>query len=76
MVLTERIAHLKQLSVLLEGKVEDIIVLNGGMPKKLFKATMERLDAIEVEKGGGVILATGKYIGEGFDASTSWIPCF
>ena len=67
LVLTERIAHLRHLAELLESKVEHIIVLHGGMPKKLFKTTMERLDTIEVENGGGVILATGKYIGEGFD---------
>ena len=42
------------------------MVLRGGLGKKQRRAAAERLAAIPLDEGR-VILATGKYIGEGFD---------
>ncbi len=66
LLLTERISHLKLLTNLLKGKVKNIIVLHGGMGKKQLKNTQEQLDCVK-DNEERVILATGKYIGEGFD---------
>lgn len=66
LVITERIQHLTTLSGDLNKKVEHVIVLRGGMGKKKRKAAMEQLRAIPDDMPR-VILATGRYIGEGFD---------
>ena len=66
LVLTERISHLKYLVHQLSGKVENIIVLRGGMGKKQLDKSQEQLNTIN-DNEERVILATGKYIGEGFD---------
>ena len=66
LVLTERISHLKHLVDQLSGKVENIIVLHGGMGKKQLNKTQEQLNTIN-DNEERVVLATGKYIGEGFD---------
>src|SRR5207244_13179440 len=50
----------------LAAKVGHVVVLRGGMGKKQRQATAERMATIPGEEGR-VILATGKYIGEGFD---------
>jgi superfamily II DNA or RNA helicase len=52
----------------LENKVENVIVLKGGMGKKQRAVVAEKLANINVE-AERVILATGRYIGEGFDDS-------
>ncbi|MFT5633518.1 MAG: superfamily II DNA or RNA helicase [Rubritalea sp.] len=68
LILTERTEHLKILSGLLEGKVDNLIVLRGGMGKKQHvKIDAQLKDTSEDESR--VILATGRYIGEGFDDS-------
>jgi superfamily II DNA or RNA helicase/very-short-patch-repair endonuclease len=66
LVLTERNEHLDRFETGLAGKVPHIVVLRGGMGKKQRQAASDRLSAIPPDKGR-VILATGKYIGEGFD---------
>lgn len=66
LVLTERISHLRYLVDQLSGKVGNIIVLHGGMGKKQRSKIQEQLNTIN-DKEGRVIIATGKYIGEGFD---------
>lgn len=66
LVLTERTEHLKLLASRLENSVKNIIVLQGGMGVKQRKAVMNRLFTIP-ENEERVLIATGRYIGEGFD---------
>lgn len=64
LVLTERREHLDALAALLEPKLPGLIVLTGGMGAP----AQRRADAALADTGGPrVILATGRYIGEGFD---------
>src|SRR6185295_18032523 len=66
LILTERNEHLDRFEGVLSASVPHVVVLRGGMGKKQRRAEAERLAAIPREEGR-VILATGKYIGEGFD---------
>jgi hypothetical protein len=50
----------------LAGKVENVFVLKGGMGKKQRRSIAEAIAAVP-ESAPRVILATGSYIGEGFD---------
>jgi len=68
LVLTERLQHLTILSDALRKEFKHVIVLRGGMGKKQRKASMTELNAIP-DGESRVILATGRYIGEGFDDS-------
>ncbi len=68
LVLTERQAHLEDLARRLEGKIPHLIVLHGGMKKKELRTIRERLDGIPPDQKR-VLLATGRFIGEGFDDS-------
>jgi very-short-patch-repair endonuclease len=65
-VLTERNEHLDCLANLLTNLVPHLVVLRGGMGKKEIQATVARLASIPKNEGR-VLLATGRYIGEGFD---------
>lgn len=66
MVLTERKAHLAYLENKLIEKINTIVPLFGGMGKKKIKAAMGML--AESKPGDSrVIIATGSYVGEGFD---------
>jgi len=66
LVLTERIKHLQGLAQLLSPHIPHLILLRGGQSKKELAAALARLAGIpETERR--VILATGTYIGEGFD---------
>jgi superfamily II DNA or RNA helicase/very-short-patch-repair endonuclease len=66
LILTERNEHLDRFESLLSASVPHVVVLRGGMGKKQRRLSAERLAAIPPQEGR-VILATGKYIGEGFD---------
>src|SRR6202035_4065983 len=66
LILTERNEHLDRFESVLSASVPHVVVLRGGTGKKRRRAEAERLAAIPLEEGR-VILATGKYIGEGFD---------
>ena len=66
LLLTERVSHLKILADKLSDKVENTIVLHGGMGNKQLNKIREQLETID-DNEERVILATGKYIGEGFD---------
>jgi len=68
LILTERTAHVDFFMEKLTGFAQNIIVLKGGMGRKQLKAIMDRLHSIP-ENEERVIIATGKYIGEGFDDS-------
>ena len=65
-VLTERREHLELLRGMLEGKVAHLLVLHGQMGARQIKALdAERTSIPDSEPR--VLLATGSYIGEGFD---------
>jgi len=65
-LLTERREHLETLEALLSSKVENVLVMKGGMGKKQRQVLSERMQALGDEQER-VILATGRYLGEGFD---------
>jgi len=68
-LLTERRQHLDWFSNFFEGRVEHLVVLHGGMGIKERRAKQKVL-ADTAEKGTPrLVLATGKYLGEGFDDS-------
>jgi superfamily II DNA or RNA helicase len=60
--------HLELFEHRLSGKGPHVVALRGGMGKKQRQAAVATLAAIPPNEGR-VILATGKYIGEGFDDS-------
>ena len=66
LLLTERTEHLDDFAARLHGKVKHLVILKGGMGAKQRRAVAESLVAIP-EGEDRVLLATGRYIGEGFD---------
>jgi superfamily II DNA or RNA helicase len=66
LLLTARTEHLKYFETVLAGKVDNVFVLKGGMGKKQRRSIAEAIAAV-AEGAPRVILATGSYIGEGFD---------
>jgi len=66
LVLTERKEHLDCLAAPLSSRVRHVVVLSGGLRPKQTQAIAARLAAIP-ESDERVLLATGRYIGEGFD---------
>jgi superfamily II DNA or RNA helicase/very-short-patch-repair endonuclease len=66
LVLTERIEHLQRLAQLLSLEIPRLILLQGGQSKKVLAAALAQLAQIPGTVGR-TVLATGKYIGEGFD---------
>ncbi len=66
LLLTGRTDHLKYFEAELAGKVNNVFTLKGGMGKKQRRSTAEAIAAVP-ECEPRVILATGSYIGEGFD---------
>ena len=67
-ILTERIKHVEALQLLFKGFAKNIIVLSGSVKKKEREQLLTRLNEIKKEDEM-LIIATGKYIGEGFDYS-------
>ncbi len=65
-LLTERRDHLDLLAERLRGFARNIIVMRGGMGKKQRRAVAEKLADITADEER-LILATGRFIGEGFD---------
>ncbi len=65
-LLTERRDHLELLAERLRGFAKNLIVLRGGMGKKQQRAATEQLASIPDDEER-LILATGRFIGEGFD---------
>jgi superfamily II DNA or RNA helicase len=66
LLLTARTEHLRYFETALNGKVDNVFVLKGGMGKKQRRSIAEAIAAVP-EGNPRVILATGSYIGEGFD---------
>ena len=65
-VLSERRVHLEVFESMLRDKVANIVMLRGGMGKRELKNVREKLDSIP-DGEPRVLLATGPYLGEGFD---------
>ena len=65
-VLTERTEHLERLAEGLASHVKHVIVLRGGMGKEQRAAAREQLTSVRDDEER-VLLATGRYLGEGFD---------
>ncbi len=65
-VLTDRRDHLEFLAERLSGFTKHLVVLRGGASAKKRCATLEALGAIP-DGDERLVLATGRYIGEGFD---------
>lgn len=66
LVLTERNDHLDSLASRLTPEVKHLIMLRGGMSRKQLHAVRARMTAVPASEER-VVLATGRYIGEGFD---------
>lgn len=67
-ILTERREHVEILRAKLEHAVPHLIVLHGGLSAREHEEILQRLAAISPNEQR-VILATGSFIGEGFDDS-------
>jgi len=65
-VLTERNEHLRYLTERLTPRIQHAVILRGGMGRKQMRAVTAQLASIPQE-AGRVLLATGRYLGEGFD---------
>jgi very-short-patch-repair endonuclease len=66
LVLTERVEHLRELAERLSSEVGQVITLQGGMGKKALRGAAKRMADVPAD-AERVLLATGRYIGEGFD---------
>lgn len=64
LALTERVEHLDDLAGRLAEADLDVVMLRGGMRPKALSSALAR---IGVEQGRQVVLATGRFVGEGFD---------
>ncbi len=65
-ILTERKEHVAFFADCLSGFSKHIITLQGGMGKKAHKQMLEELESIG-DHEERILIATGRYIGEGFD---------
>src|SRR5713226_3495900 len=66
LLLTERTDHLQLLLEKLVRRVPNVFVMKGGMGKKQRDALASEISAVPIDQQR-VIIATGRYIGEGFD---------
>jgi superfamily II DNA or RNA helicase len=67
-LLSERRLHLEHLAERLDPLVKNLIVLKGGMGQKQRRTLAEKIAAIP-DSEERLLLATGRYLGEGFDDS-------
>jgi len=68
LILTERKAHVTLLAEIISGFAKNVVVLQGGTGQKQRKQIMETLNNIPDDEER-VLIATGRYLGEGFDDS-------
>lgn len=68
LVLTARVAHVNTLTDMLKRKIPDVISLTGGMGTKKTAEILQKISSLS-EKKPFVLIATGSFIGEGFDES-------
>jgi len=66
LLLNGRTEHLQYFAAKLDGAIKHVFVLKGGMGRKQRRNIAEALASVP-EHEPRVILATGSYIGEGFD---------
>jgi len=66
LVLTERTTHVESIANELSQRIPDVISLMGGMGTKETRETMARISETPEDKPL-TLVATGRYIGEGFD---------
>ncbi len=66
LVLTERTEHVSTLADLIRPHVPHLIILQGGMGRKSLREATARLAAVP-ENESRVVIATGKFVSEGFD---------
>lgn len=66
LVLTERTEHVEMLAELIRPHAPHLIILRGGMGRKSLREELARLAAVP-ENETRVVIATGKFVGEGFD---------
>jgi superfamily II DNA or RNA helicase len=69
LVLSERLEHLALLYEKLCSETDHLFMLKGGLGKKQLRAVMDEISSVPAG-AHRIILATGKYLGEGFD-----LPC-
>lgn len=65
-IISERMTHIKALAEMLENAADNVIILSGQGTAKAKKELLERVRSIPREQTL-ILLATGKYAGEGFD---------
>ncbi len=66
LILTERVGHLELLAERLARFARNVVVLRGGRSQKMNREALETLANIP-ENEERLLIATGRYIGEGFD---------
>lgn len=66
LILSERTDHVRMLASELEKQVNNVIVLLGGASRKQSREALQRIHALAANESF-VIVATGRYVGEGFD---------
>ena len=66
LLLTERVEHLEHMAQRLSPWFPDVVVLHGGMSQKVLRDNRARLAERSADTKC-LILATGRYVGEGFD---------
>lgn len=66
LILTERTAHVESLANELSKRIPDVVLLMGGMGTKETRETRTRISETPEDKPL-TLVATGRYVGEGFD---------
>ena len=65
-IISERMSHIERLAELLSDAADNVIILSGQGTAKAKKELLERVRCLPKEQSL-ILLATGKYAGEGFD---------
>lgn len=65
-ILTERKRHVDKIAEMLSKSVRNVVVLQGGMSTRQREDLMARIASVS-DQEERVLIATGRYIGEGFD---------
>lgn len=65
-VLTERTEHLERLVSALRSEAQHVIALQGGMGKKALRTALDQIASIPNGESR-ILVATGRFVGEGFD---------
>ena len=66
LILTERVSHVERLADALKNKVPNVLTFVGGQSAKERRALLENVEHTPTEQPLAIV-ATGKYLGEGFD---------